>query len=175
MIFRLRLITRIALFAALIYVFSWVTTPLPNVNLIFFIIFAAGFLWGILPGMLVGAIGMALWSTFNPFGPAPVPIMIAQVLGASAGGIVGALTYKFRCHRKNRLTKNIWLVLAGALCTLLFYLPVNVADAWMFQPFWPRFIIGFSWAGISFVVNMIIFPLLFKVVEYLYSRESIKQ
>ena len=37
-----RLIARIALFSALIYVLSWGTSFLPSVNLAFFIAFAAG-------------------------------------------------------------------------------------------------------------------------------------
>jgi uncharacterized membrane protein len=87
---RLRLITRIALFSALIYVLSWGTSYFPNLNFIFFIVFVAGFLWGVVPGMLVGLIGMGLWTAFNPYGMAVPPIMLAQMLGASAGGVVGA-------------------------------------------------------------------------------------
>ena len=77
------LVARIALFSALVYVLSWGTSYLPNVNFIFFIVFSAGFLWGAVPGILVGLIGMGLWTAFNPYGPAPAPIMMAQVIGAA--------------------------------------------------------------------------------------------
>ena len=84
-----RLFTRIALFSALVYVFSWATSYLPNVSFAFFIVFTTGFLWGKLPGMLVGIIGMGLTTVFNPFGPAHPYMMIAQVLGMTVSGIAG--------------------------------------------------------------------------------------
>ena len=68
------LITRIALFSALIYVFSLGTFYLPNINLAFFIAFSAGFLWGKLPGALAGGVGMWLWTSFNPNGPASLSL-----------------------------------------------------------------------------------------------------
>ena len=117
---RLRLIPRIALFSALIYVLSWGTSYLPNVNLVFFIAFMAGAFWGLIPGVLVGAIGMGLWTTFHPF-----------------------------------------------------YLPVNLVDAWIFRPFWPRFIGGMAWSLISLGSNAIIFPVLFRPVWYMYNRERL--
>ena len=69
-----RLISRIALFAALFYVLSWGTAFLPNVNLGFLVAFTAGLLWGAVPGMLVGAVGMGIFTMFNPYGPATVPV-----------------------------------------------------------------------------------------------------
>jgi uncharacterized membrane protein len=169
---RLRLISRIALFSALIYVLSWGTASLPNVKLMFFVIFAAGFLWGGVAGLLVGAIGMALWTLLNPFGPAPLPIMAAQIVGASAGGLTGAVYRNWYQPDRPRWAVVLRLILASVLCTTLFYLPVNVVDAWLFQPFWPRFITGLLWAGISLASNALIFPLLFKAAEYLYAREG---
>jgi uncharacterized membrane protein len=170
---RLRLIPRIALFSALIYVLSWGTSFLPNVNLIFFIVFAAGFLWGAVPGCLVGAVGMGLWTAFNPFGPAALPIMLAQVVGAAAGGLVGAAYRHLTAKIVTRRHLVFALVVAAVTCTILYYLPVSVVDAWLFQPFWPRFIAGVAWAGISIAFNIVIFPLLFNVVRYLYSREGV--
>ena len=169
---RPRLVVRIALFAALIYVLSWGTSYLPNVNFIFFIVFSAGLLWGVVPGMLVGAIGMGLWTLFNPYGPAPVPIMIAQVVGATAGGIVGALFRAGEWQRRSKRILTFHLLIAATLCTLLFYLPVNTVDAVLFQPFWPRFVTGALWGMISLAFNLVIFPLLFTATRYLYPREN---
>ncbi len=169
---RLRLIARTALFSALIYVLSWVTASLPNVNLVFFVIFAAGFLWGGVVGALVGVIGMGLWTAFNPYGPALPPIMVAQLIGASASGVIGAWFHRWYYPRSNRWVLAGKLALAAVACTVLYYLPVNAADAWLFRPFWPRFITGLGWVGISLVSNIIVFPLLFRAAEYLYARES---
>ncbi len=171
---RLRLITRIALFSALIYVFSWMTAYFPNFNLIFFLVFAAGFMWGVLPGVLVGAVGMALWTFFNPYGPAPLPIMFSQILGASLGGIIGSFFHLVKWDTLGKLALNGALVIAAILCTVLYYLPVTLVDAWLFQPFWPRFYSGIVWVGISVFSNILIFPLLFSVIRNLYFKECSK-
>ncbi len=167
-----RLITRVALFSALIYVLSLGTSYLPNVNLVFFVVFFAGIAWGLVPGLLVGAIGMGLWTIFNPFGPATIPVTIAQIAGASVSGIIGALVRKQGWLRSSGVMLTSVLVLSAILCTVGFYLPVNLVDAYVFQPFWPRFISGSLWSLISLATNMLIFPLLFRAVRGLYTRES---
>ncbi len=168
---RPRLISRIALFSALIYVLSYATSYLPNVSFVFFIVFAAGYLWGAQAGVLVGLLGMWLWSSFNPFGPAAIPLMAAQMIGAAAGGIVGAL-FRRRCNHAVDQITSLQLIAVSVLCTAVFYLPVNTVDAWLYQPFWPRFVGGLPWAAISAVSNAVIFPLLFGVVVRLYGREG---
>lgn len=170
---RLRLIPRIALFSALIYVFSWGTSYLPNVNLAFFIAFSAGVMWGFIPGALVGALGMGLWSMINPFGPASPPVMLAQVIGMAFSGIAGG-AFRYRMwHLLTGKRLTTYLILASVVCTLLFYLPVNFIDAWLFQPFWPRFVGGMAWSVISLLANIIIFPILFRPVTLLYNRERL--
>ena len=104
-----RQLTRIALFAALIYVLSWSTVYLPNVNLGFFVAFTAGFLWGLGPGALVGALGMWLWTTFHPYGPVSLPITIAQVAGMAASGLVGHV-YRTTLRRRSN---PFWLMTAA--------------------------------------------------------------
>lgn len=172
MTFRPRLITRIALFSGLIYVFSWGTSFFPNMNLIFFIVFSAGFLWGALAGATVGIIGMGLWTTLNPYGPAAFPIMLAQVLGAGLSGVVGAIVSHSPWRTSSRVSMTVLLCVSAFSCTMAFYLPVNLVDAWLFQPFWPRFITGAIWMLISLVTNLLIFPLLFPVTRHLYQREK---
>jgi len=167
-----RLLTRVALFSALIYVLSWATVYLPNMKIIFFIVFSAGFLWGAAAGWLVGTIGMGLWTFFNPFGPAGLPVAIAQIFGAGLCGPIGAILRTFRWSRLSSLNLNALLVAAGAVCTLLYFVPVNTIDAWVYQPFWPRFFSALPWTAISLVSNMVVFPLLFPVTRFLYERES---
>jgi len=166
------LVARIALFSALVYVLSWGTSYLPNVNFIFFIVFSAGFLWGAVPGILVGLIGMGLWTAFNPYGPAPAPIMMAQVIGAAGSGLVGAVFRRSNWQRSQAPALAGRLILSAFLCTVFFYLPVNMVDAMLFQPFWPRFVGGALWAAISLGFNVLIFPLLFRAARRLYVRES---
>ena len=100
------LVTRIALFSALVYVLSYGTSYFPNVNPVLFIVFSAGFLWGAVPGILVGVIGMGLWTMLNPFGVAPLPIMAAQVMGAGLSGVVGAIFNNSKWNKFSSLKIN---------------------------------------------------------------------
>jgi uncharacterized membrane protein len=166
-----RLITRIALFSALCYVLGWMFLWLPNVNLMFFVVFSAGFLWGIGPGLAVGAIGEWLFTFFNPGGPTDPLTTFAQVFGMALGGLFGALFERFGLHRGTAGGRAVLLALAGIACTAAFFVPVNVVDAWLYQPFWPRLITGFTWTLASFAVNGVVFPLLFQATLYLYAKE----
>ncbi len=168
---RTRLIARIALFSALIYVFSLGTAYLPNVKLSFFIIFSAGYLWGFVPGVLVGAVGMGLWTAFNPYGPAPIPIALMQVFGGALCGVAGIAFRGFINLSNLKWQSYAMLIVAGIICTLLFFVPVNLADAWLFQPFQERFIAGMFFSIGSLVGNIIIFPLLFGLLRSFYMRE----
>lgn len=157
----LRLIPRIGLFAALVYVLSWATAMLPNVNLIFFIVFISGFMWGIIPGMLVGAFGMGLSTFFSPFGPAALPVMIVQIVGASFSGLLGAIYFNMYGNKITNLKLYLIIPLFSILCTLVFFIPVNIVDSWLFQPFWERFYISSYWSLISVGSNLLVFSLLF--------------
>jgi len=168
----LRLIPRIGLFASLIYVLSWATAMLPNVNLIFFIVFVAGFMWGTTPGMLVGAFGMGLSTFFSPFGPAALPVMVAQVFGASMSGLLG---YLFQSVYQNKLTKlklYTWLPLFSILCTFCYFIPVTIVDSWLFQPFWERLYMSSFWSLISVGSNILLFMLLFPSIASFCNKEQ---
>ncbi len=169
---RVRLVPRIALLVALIYVLSWGTSLLPNINLIFFFVFIAGFTWGTIPGIITGGLGMALWTIFNPYGPAATPVMLAQIIGASLSGPVGGFFRYRNLETKSKIFQNIVLVIAALSSTIFYYLPVNLVDAWVFQPFLPRFITGMGWSLISIVGNAIIFPLLFAALKPFLLKEK---
>lgn len=169
---RARLIARIALFAALVYVTSWSLALLPNVKVTFFLIFTAGFVWGPTAGMLVGAVGTGLWSLFNPYGPVPIPIFAAQVAGSALCGGVGAIFRFGRLHDGSPFFVGTALVACGVACTIAYYLPVMVVDAWVFQPFRERLLAGIPWVGIALATNAVIFPLLFGATRFLYAREK---
>lgn len=169
-----RLIPRIALFSALIYVISYGAAFIPNVNPIFLIIFSTGFMWGASSGFATGIIGMGLWTFFNPYGPAQLPVMMAQMIGAGLSGLVGANYYPLYKKTKNKIFIITSVVIASIICTLLYFIPVNLIDAWLIQPFWPRFVTGMGWSLVSLISNIIIFPLLFLALESFYIKERKK-
>ncbi len=170
---RLRLITRIALFAALVYVTSWSLVVLPNIKVSFFIMFLAGLLWGVVPGILVGVVGTGLWSLFNPYGPVAFPILAAQLIGSSLCGLIGAVVRTFRIFDTSVPFALVAFTLCGIACAIVYYVPVNSADAWIFKPFWPRFIASLPWTLIALAANAVIFPLLFPVARLLYDKEKL--
>jgi len=168
----LRLITRISIFSAMFYVISWAFVSVPDINPGFFVVFSAGFLWGAVPGMIVGSVGMGLFTTLNPLGPAGVPVSVAQVGGMS---LVGLLGFCFACSNWKQWTvvrRNIMMVLAGILSTGLFFLPVSLIDAWVYRPFWPRIIASAVVTILPMIFNALTFPLLFVVIQRVHERES---
>ncbi|MEW5796490.1 MAG: hypothetical protein AB1772_09015 [Candidatus Zixiibacteriota bacterium] len=169
---RVRLVTRIALLSALIYVLSWVTSYLPGVNAAFFIAFLAGYIWGGWAGAAVGALGMWLWTTFNPLGPAAMPIALSQIFGLAACGLMGRLFRPAVSTFTNRTGRYLTLLSAALACTVVFYAPVSVTDAWVFGPFWPRLIGGLPFVAVSLAANAVIFPLLFGATRRISEREG---
>jgi hypothetical protein len=172
MSYGLRMTARVAIFAALVFIFSYAAGFLYNINPSFFIVFTAGFLWGIWPGVGVGVIGFFLWSNFNPFGPAPLPILIAQLIGISFSAVVGALVAGMLKPKILDARTIIVLLISGLLTGLFYHVIVDAVDAWMFQPFWPRFIGGMVFSLITIISNCIIFPLLCPVLIFLYEKEK---
>jgi hypothetical protein len=169
---RLRIISRTAVFAALVFILSYFSVYFYNVNPAFFLVFAAGFLWGYPAGLGVGIIGWFLWSNFNPFGPAPFPLLTAQIIGISCTAVIGHAVKRFVSVEKwNR--RLIWiLALAGFLSGLLYHLPVDITDAALYQPFWPRLIGGLIFSLITIVSNSIIFPLFYPALVFLHRMEK---
>jgi len=169
----LRIITRVAVFAALVFILSYFSSFLYNINPSFFIVFAAGFVWGVWPGIGIGVIGFFLWSTFNPFGPAPFPVLISQMIGISFSALIGGLAVKMIKVDKFNYKIIMTLALCGMLCGLSYHLVVDVVDAYLFQPFWPRLIGGLLFSLITVVSNSIIFPLLYPALVTLYNKDRL--
>lgn len=167
-----QIIARVAIFAALVFVFSYFTLLLPNVNPAFFIVFSAGYLWGVWPGIGVGSIGFFLWSNLNPSGPVAFPLLLSQLAGISLSAAVGVGAFKFAGVIKKEAGLLLILSAAGILTGMLYHLVVDIVDAWLYQPFWPRFISGLAFSLITIISNGIIFPLFYPALKFLQERES---
>jgi len=168
----LKITTRVAVFASLVFIFSFFSVYFPNVNPAFFIVFSAGFLWGVWPGIGVGVVGFFLWSALNPLGPPMYPILLAQLIGISFSGMIGAAVFKLIGTPRFSTSMMITLVISGIFCGLAFQAVVAVVDAWFNQPFWPRLIGGLLFSLITVISNAIIFPLFYPVLSFLYEREK---
>ncbi len=171
----LRIITRVAVFAALVFVFSYFAIFLYNINPSFFIVFLSGFLWGVWPGVGVGVIGFFLWSNFNPMGPAPFPLLLSQLVGISIAAPIGAAVRKINFSKSANFKMILILALSGLLTGLLYHVIVDVVDALLYQPFWPRLIGGMLFSLITVISNTILFPILCPVLVFLYEKEKVWQ
>ena len=168
---RLKIMTRVAVFAALVFIFSYFAVFLHNVNPSFFVVFAAGFLWGGWAGIGVGMIGFFLWSNFNPFGPAPLPLIVAQMIGISFTALLGCLIKRVSGDRGG-VRIMFLLIGAGMLSGLLYHIAVDAVDAYLYQPFWPRLAGGLIFSLITIISNAIMFPLFFPALKIIGVREQ---
>ncbi len=85
--------TLIGMFTAAAVAGTFALSPLPNVEIITFMAFIAGFLFGSRVGGLVGAFSMFLFSAISPYGSGlGYPFLLAtQIVGMSVAGVVGGL------------------------------------------------------------------------------------
>ncbi|KKN48941.1 hypothetical protein LCGC14_0647550, partial [marine sediment metagenome] len=65
---------------------------LPNIELFTLTIFLSGFILGKRDGMIVGFFSSFIFSTFNPIGASPLPLLLFQLTHYSIIGLIGALT-----------------------------------------------------------------------------------
>jgi hypothetical protein len=90
---RERTVILAALFVALSVALGFLLAGVPNVELKTLTVFMAGAFCGARLGCAVGALSILVHSLFNPLGPAPAPLLAAQVAGfvaiGAAGGIAG--------------------------------------------------------------------------------------
>lgn len=168
---RVRTVIRIGLGAALVYATSLALAPLPNLKLTFLLVAAFGMLWGAAAGFAVGALGTLLWSLLNPYGPAIPPLLVTQVFGMGLVGLTGEPVRVLVKSGRINLPRLILLSLLGAGATLLYFVPVNLIDAWLFQPFLPRFWAGMIWTIWPVLMNAILFPVALPLLKQALTRE----
>ena len=87
-------LAKMGIFIALAIVLKLPILSIPNVEFFTFIVFAAGFLFGLIEGAIVGGVSMSLYTTFNPYGLAPLPIAFSQVFSMILIGLSGGIAFK---------------------------------------------------------------------------------
>lgn len=161
-----RSVAAVGVFSALAYVGSFVLLTIPNATLSILLVFYAGYFLGIRGGVLVGMVSAAMISLFNPYGLAMLPIFVSQIAAYMVIGGVGGLLMD-SLSGDNHHRQLISLALLGLLTALIYQVPVSLADAWLFGPFWERLAISGGFALITIVSNMLFFVLLFPVLAKL--------
>ncbi|HVP37390.1 MAG TPA: ECF transporter S component [Terriglobales bacterium] len=164
MTFTTKKIAKMGVFTALPIVLKIPILQIPNVEFFTFVVFTSGFLLGIIEGGIVGALSMSIYTVFNPYGLAPIPIAIAQVLSMFIIGISGGLFFSLRFFRGVITVTFIWMGLAGLILTLLYDFLTNSGVAIVMGKFLPVMLAAVPFSLTHLISNVIIFVLLTPVL-----------
>jgi hypothetical protein len=134
----------------------------PNVEPLTLAFFALGYAYGPLWGLMVGAVSMAVYATFNPWGAAIIPIWIAQIAGMALAGSAGGVLRMFAGGRG--VPRMIPAAIAGAAATLIYDLLTNLAFAVAIGPFWPVMIAAIPFSAIHITSNALLFGAIFPIL-----------
>lgn len=134
----------------------------PNVEPLTLAFFALGYAYGSLWGGMVGAVSMAVYATFNPWGAAIVPVWAAQIAGmalaGAAGGLLRVLVGARGAHRV------VSAAIAGAAATVVYDLLTNLAFAVAIGPFWPVMIAAIPFGAVHIASNALLFGAVFPIL-----------
>ena len=158
----------VATLAALSISASYLLAPLVNIELMSFIIFISGYLFGIIIGAGVGVISSLIYYGWNPYGPSNPLIFIACVICMVLFGIVGGII-KPKLNKNNNNSKNgklkysMWNIykfsLNGLLITLTFDIITNLISGFVFYGgnFIAAIVLGIPFLLIHTISNTIVF------------------
>ena len=104
-----RRIVLAALFTAIGVALGRLMAGIPNVELVTLSVFVGGVFCGMRAGAAIGALVMLVHSLLNPLGPAPPPLLPAQMAGFALAGIAGGFL-----GRRSRLAGARGALAAGA-------------------------------------------------------------
>ncbi len=164
MTFTTKKIAKMGVFTALPIVLKIPILQIPNVEFFTFVVFTSGFLLGIIEGGVVGMLSMSIYTVFNPYGLAPLPIAFAQVISMFIIGITGGLFYSLKLFRGITLITFIWMGSSGLVLTLLYDFLTNSGVAMVMGSFLPVMLAAIPFALTHLVSNIIIFVLLTPVL-----------
>jgi hypothetical protein len=143
----------------------------PNIEFLTFVIFSAGYLLGMMEGMIVGIIAMSIYtSIITPYGLPPLPIALAQIISMALTGFAGGLTYRLELlNLFKSFLPYLIMGLLGLALTVIYDLLTNLAVAYVMGQFRPVMIAAIPFVAIHLLSNFVIFlvftPLLLKMSQ----------
>lgn len=121
-----RQLIQTALFIALCVTLGYMLAGVPNVEILSASIFTSGVLLGPRRGAVVGGLAELLYAGLNPYGLAPLPLLLAQLVAMAAIGAGGGVFA--RVVRGRSWTLQVGLAAAsGFVLTLFFDVLTNAA------------------------------------------------
>ncbi|MGV9171728.1 MAG: ECF transporter S component [Promethearchaeia archaeon] len=161
--------TLMAIFTALTVVLGFLLVYLPNIQLVFVMLFLSGFIMGKKDGAVIGFMSSFLFCFFNPLGASPLPLLAIQISYYGSIAIIGAFTRSFLENKsyfqpKNDLFKTKILILFGVLggsITFIFDILTTLLHALVFfgtlEAFWPTYLFGISFTTVHLIANILLF------------------
>lgn len=139
----------------------------PNVELVTFMVFVAGYLLGPVSGAIVGAMSIALHSVLNPLGAAMPPLLAAQIVGFIVTGSVGGWAGP-RLASTGRTAGTLLSAMTGGLLTLLYDALTNVGAFYTITgEHAPTNLVQFVVAGLLFTMMHVVWnTAVFAVATY---------
>jgi hypothetical protein len=165
-------LTIMGLFSACGTALGFAFAPIPNLEFVTASNFIAGACLGVWEGFAVGVISESLYSLFNPFGFAGIPLLLAQVIGMGFAGALGGLV-----RRKTLSIRGIGLVTLGAsgfaatvffdFITTVSFLPVIGLSAGAFlKSLW----FGLPFYAMHIISNTVVFLTVVPAVLSIFQR-----
>jgi hypothetical protein len=136
------------LLTALIFAAGQALAEVPNVEVVTFLTFIAGYLLGPLAGALVGGFGMGAHSLFNVMGAAAPPLLAAQMVCYGVVGLAGAPGGRALVRIRSRALSAVVAGAMGAALVVVYQVTVNAVSFVTFAPgvsVWT-----YVWGGVAF-------------------------
>ncbi len=143
---------------------GYALAPIPNIELVTFVVFLSSFYLGSVTGPVAGLIAFALYSLLNPYGIAPPPVFAGQLIGGALIGLGGALFKDINRKVERNYIKCILAGSFGFLVTLMYDIATNIGAyiaAGSSQTFIVFVIGGLSFSAMHLISNTIIFATIF--------------
>jgi hypothetical protein len=139
---------------------SYVRPVQLNVEPMSLIVFLSGIALGWVAGGLIAGVSEAVFSEFNPLGPAAMPVFLAQIGCMVLIGIAGGVFAKFYSRTDPSRTTALKMGIVGANLTLIFDLVTNYGWA-MVQglPYEIVLVFGLPFMVVHMVSNTLFFAL----------------
>ena len=159
-----------AVFVGLAVGTNYVLARFPNVELMLSIVFLSGYVLGWRRGMVIGIVAEGIFSLFNPYGMAPIPVLLTQITGVAAAGFAGGWFHKWQPEKLQGKTHSLILGGWGLILTLLFDLLTTLGTAAMIGFSWKSYIALLAFGSLFYLTHLLSNGLIFAVLVHLLIR-----
>lgn len=134
-----RELSAILAFMALILATNYALTALPNVKLFDLLVFVAGYTLGLRRGAAIAILSWMIYGTFNPYGPASLPLLATLMASETVYALAGALVRRVLPPERVRGLpgpRRLIFAAVALACTVVYDVATNLFT-------------GFAWAQMA--------------------------